>query len=105
MGTVGSTAQGHVAEAINLDGQSLVLDVRQLNIAAGACRIEFPDVSTQLFAETHSFAAADTAIDEQSFDCDLLAPTPLMAKAIGQTVTLLRTSRAETRERAMCFRP
>ena len=97
------TAQGEVAVTIYQNGQSLVQDVRQLNIAAGSSRIEFPDVSAQIRAETLSFAAADTAIVEQNFDYDLLTPTQLMAKAIGQTVTLLRTNPAtgvETRERA-----
>ena len=42
-------------------------------------------------------------IVEQNFDFDLLSPTALMQKAVGQTVTLLRTNPAtgaETRERA-----
>jgi hypothetical protein len=61
------------------------------------------DVSAQIRPETLSFAAPDTAIVEQNFDFDLLTPGKLMEKAIGQTVTLLRTNPAtgqETRERA-----
>ncbi|QYU68166.1 DUF3617 family protein [Leptolyngbya sp. 15MV] len=98
-----ATAQGEVAVTIYNNGQALVQDVRQLPIAQGRSRIEFPDVSAQIRPETLSFSAPDTAIVEQNFDFDLLTPTKLMEKAIGQTVTLLRTNPAtgvETRERA-----
>lgn len=98
-----ATAQGDVSVTIYNNDQALVQDVRQLDIAAGRSRISFPDVSAQIRPETLSFAAADTAIVEQNFDFDLLTPGKLMEKAIGQTVTLLRTNPAtgqETRERA-----
>lgn len=98
-----TTAQGDVAVTIYQNGQSLVQDVRQLNIAAGRSRVEFPDVSAQIRPETLSFSAPGTAIVEQNFDFDLLTPQQLMSKAVGQTVTLLRTNPAtgvETRERA-----
>ena len=97
------SAQGDVALTIYNNGLGLVQDVRQLAIAQGRSRVEFPDVSAQIQPQTLSFAAADTAIIEQNFDYDLLTPTKLMEKAIGQTVTLLRTNPAtgvETRERA-----
>jgi hypothetical protein len=98
-----ATAQGDVALTIYNNGLGLVQDVRQLNIAQGRSRVEFPDVSAAIQAQTLSFAAADTTIIEQNFDYDLLTPTKLMEKAIGQTVTLLRTNPAtgiEVRERA-----
>ncbi|KPF64530.1 DUF4139 domain-containing protein [Porphyrobacter sp. AAP60] len=98
-----ATAQGDVSLTIYNGGTTLVQDVRQLNIAGGVSRVEFPDVSASIRPETLSFAAADTTIIEQNFDFDLLTPTKLMEKAIGQTVTLLRTNPAtgtETRERA-----
>ncbi len=98
-----ATAQGDVALTIYNNNLALVQDVRQLPIAQGRSRVEFPDVSAQIQAETLSFAAADTTVIEQNFDYDLLTPTKLMEKAVGQTVTLLRTNPAtgiETRERA-----
>ncbi|MBM0171076.1 DUF4139 domain-containing protein [Altererythrobacter sp. C41] len=97
------TAQGDVSVTIYNNGQALVQDVRQLPIAQGRSRIEFPDVSAQIRPETLSFAADGAAIVEQNFDFDLLTPAKLMEKAIGQTVTLVRTNPAtgvETRERA-----
>lgn len=97
------SAQGDVAVTIYNNGQALVQDVRQLEIAAGRSRIEFPDVSALIRPETLSFAASGAGIIEQNFDFDLLTPTKMMEKAIGQTVTLIRTNPAtgvETRERA-----
>jgi len=97
------TAQGDVSVTIYQNGQSLVQDIRQLDIPRGTTRIEFPDVSAQIRPATLSFNAANTAIVEQNFDFDLLTPTKLMEKAIGQTVTLVRTNPAtgtEIRERA-----
>jgi hypothetical protein len=101
--TAPQTAQGDVAITIYNNNLALVQDVRQLPIAQGRSRVEFPDVSAQIRPQTLSFAAAGTTIIEQNFDYDLLTPSKLMEKAIGQTVTLLRTNPAtgvETRERA-----
>jgi hypothetical protein len=98
-----ATAQGQVSVTIYNNGQALVQDVRQLQIANGRSRIAFPDVSAMIRPETLSFTAADTGIVEQNFDFDLLTPQKLMEKAVGQTVTLLRTNPAtgqESRERA-----
>jgi hypothetical protein len=88
------SAQGDVSVTIYNNGQALVQDIRQLDIAAGRSRIEFPDVSAQIRPQTLSFAANGAAIVEQNFDFDLLTPQKLMEKAIGQTVTLLRTNPA-----------
>lgn len=97
------TAQGDVSVTIYNNDQALVQDIRQLNIANGRSTVSFPDVSAQIRPETLSFAAANTSIVEQNFDFDLLTPGKLMEKAIGQTITLVRTNPAtgaETRERA-----
>ena len=97
------TAQGDVAITIYNSNLAPVHDVRRLGISQGRSRVEFPDVSAQIRPQTLSFAAADTTIIEQNFDYDLLTPSKLMEKAIGQTVTLLRTNPstgADSRDRA-----
>ena len=97
------TAQGDVSVTIYNNDQALVQDVRQLNIPRGRSRIEFPDVSARIRPETLSFSAQGAGIIEQNFDFDLLTPAKMMEKAIGQTVTLVRTNPAtgrETTERA-----
>lgn len=96
-------AQGQLSVTIYNGGQALVQDIRQIAFPAGRSRQEFPDVSAQIRPQTVSFAADGTAIVEQNFDYDLLSPNALMQKAVGETVTLLRTNvatGAETRERA-----
>ncbi|CAM5430896.1 hypothetical protein SSCI18S_02477 [Sphingobium scionense] len=99
----GATAQGDVAVTIYNGGQSLVQDDRQLSVNAGRNRIEFPDVSARIRAETVNLSGPGFSIVEQNFDFDLLSPDKLMDKAVGQEVTLVRTNPAtgaETRERA-----
>lgn len=97
------TEQGDVSVTIYNNNLALVQDVRKLDIAQGRSKVEFPDVSARIQPQTLSFYASGTTIIEQNFDFDLLTPTKLMEKAIGQTVTLLRTNPAtgvESRERA-----
>src|ERR1700733_13491954 len=82
---------------------ALVQDRRDIDVREGRQRIEFQDVSAQIRPETVSLAAADISIVEQNFDFDLLTPTKLMEKAVGQEVTIVRVNPAtgaETREQA-----
>ena len=101
--TTAGNAQGQLSVTIYNGGQALVQDIRQIAFPTGRSRQEFPDVSAQIRPQAVSFAADGTAIVEQNFDYDLLSPNALMQKAVGETVTLLRTNvatGAETRERA-----
>jgi hypothetical protein len=97
------TAQGDVAVTIYNNDLALVQDVRQVSLGQGRSRQEFADVSAQIRPETVTLGGDGFGIVEQNFDYDLLSPSALMTKAVGQTVTLLRTNPAtgaETRERA-----
>ncbi|WP_106640857.1 DUF4139 domain-containing protein [Allosphingosinicella vermicomposti] len=97
------TAQGDVSVTIYNNDVALVQDVRQLDLPARRVRQEFPDVSGRIQAETVSLAGDGIGIVEQNFDYDLLSPSALMQKAVGETVTLVRTNPAtgkEERERA-----
>ena len=97
------SAQGEVSVTIYNNNLALVQDRRQLDIPAGRSRQEFPDVSAQIRAETVTVVGAGIGIIEQNFDFDLLSPQALMQKAVGETVTLVRTNPAtgaEVRERA-----
>jgi hypothetical protein len=63
----------------------------------------FADVSATIRPETVGLSAPDVTVVEQNFDYDLLSPTSLMEKAVGETITLVRTNPgtgAETRDRA-----
>ncbi|HEX8535238.1 MAG TPA: DUF4139 domain-containing protein [Allosphingosinicella sp.] len=100
---IGPSAQGDVSVTIYNDNLALVQDKRQLNVPGRRGRIEFPDVSAQIRPETVSLSGEGIDIVEQNFDFDLLSPQAMMEKAVGQTITLVRTNPAngqETRERA-----
>jgi hypothetical protein len=97
------SAQGEVSVTIYNGDLALVQDVRQISLPQGLSRQEFPDVSAQIRPETVTIGGQGFGIVEQNFDYDLLSPAALMQKAVGQTITLLRTNPAtgaETRERA-----
>ena len=97
------TAQGDVAITIYNEDRALVQDRRELALPAGRSRQEFPDVSAQIRPETVTLSGQGLGIVEQNFDFDLLTPAAMMQKAVGETVTLVRTnpgSGAEVRERA-----
>jgi hypothetical protein len=97
------TAQGDIAVTIYNNNRALVEDKRQLDLPAGRSRQEFRDVSAQIEPATVTLNGRGVGIVEQNFDFDLLSPAALMQKAVGQTVTLVRTNPAtgaETRERA-----
>ena len=82
---------------------ALVQDTRQLDLPAGRSRQEFPNVSGQISAETVTLSGTDVGVVEQNFDFDLLSPSKLMEKAVGETITIIRTNPAtgkEERERA-----
>ena len=85
------------------DDLALIQDRRDIEVKDGRQRIEFQDVSAQIRPETVSLSAPDISILEQNFDFDLLTPTKLMEKAVGQEVTIVRVNPAtgaETREQA-----
>ncbi|HEY1603966.1 MAG TPA: DUF4139 domain-containing protein [Allosphingosinicella sp.] len=99
----GQSAQGDVSVTIYNNNLALVQDRRTLAIPAHRSRQEFPDVSAQIRPETVTLSGPGIAIVEQNFDFDLLSPSALMQKAIGETITLVRTNPAtgqETREQA-----
>jgi len=100
--TAGS-AQGDVSVTIYNNDVALVQDVRTLALTNGQVQQSFPDVSASIRPETVSLTVPDATIVEQNFDYDLLSPSSLMEKAVGETITLVRTNPAtgvETRDRA-----
>lgn len=99
----GHSAQGDVSVTIYNNNLALVQDRRELSIPAHRSRQEFPDVSAQIRPETVTLSGPGISIIEQNFDFDLLSPSALMQKAVGETITLVRTNPAtgqETREQA-----
>ena len=97
-------ANPDLAVTIYADNLALVQDHRSIDLTGGRQRVEFENVSAQIRSETVSLASTEPfSIVEQNFDYDLLTPAKLMEKAVGHTVTLVRTNPgtgAETREQA-----
>ncbi|WP_260596975.1 DUF4139 domain-containing protein [Sphingomonas endolithica] len=99
----GRSAQGDVALTIYSNNIALIQDTRQLNLPAGRSRQDFPDVSSSIRPATVRLSAAGTEIVEQNYDYDLLSPESLIEKAVGRTITIVRTNPAtgaETRQQA-----
>jgi len=97
------TAQGDVAVTIYNNDTALVQDRRDLVLPVGRSVQDFPDVSAQIRPETVTLTGGGIGIIEQNFDFDLLTPSAMMQKAVGETVTLVRinpATGAEVRERA-----
>jgi hypothetical protein len=100
---IGPTAQGDVSVTVYNQNLALVQDTRQMDLPSGRSRQEFPNVSGQISPETVTLSARDVSVVEQNFDFDLLSPSKLMEKAVGEEITLVRTNPAtgaEERERA-----
>jgi hypothetical protein len=97
-------ADHDVSVTIYANDTALIQDHRSINVTGGRQRLEFQNVSARIRPETVSLAAEGISIVEQNFDFDLLTPTKMMEKAVGQEVTLVRTSPGtgtETREKAL----
>ncbi len=84
----GGTAQGDLSVTIYSNDLALVQDIRRLDLPSGRTRQAFADVSAAIRPETVGLAAPDATVIEQNFDYDLLSPTSLMQKAVGETITL-----------------
>jgi hypothetical protein len=100
---LGQSGQANLSVTVYNQNLALVQDTRQLNLPAGRSRQEFPNVSGQISPETVTLSGTDIGVVEQNFDFDLLSPSKLMEKAVGETITLVRTNvatGAEQRERA-----
>jgi hypothetical protein len=98
-----AAADQDLSVTIYTDDLALVQDHRTIDLTGARQRIEFENVSARIRPETVSLAARELTIIEQNFDYDLLTPGKLMEKAVGRTVTIVRTNPgngAETRETA-----
>ncbi|WP_010183991.1 DUF4139 domain-containing protein [Sphingomonas sp. PAMC 26605] len=101
--TAPRSGQGDVAVTIYNNDLALIRDTRQLALPRGRGRQDFADVSAAIRPETVTLTTDGASVVEQNFDYDLLSPQKLMDKAVGQTVTLVRTNPAtgaEIREEA-----
>ncbi len=87
--------QQSLAVTIYNDNLALVKDQREVKLVKGDQALAFQEVSAQIRPETallrNLTLPKDFWVVEQNFDFDLLTPTKLLEKYVGQKVTIVRS--------------
>jgi len=87
--------QQSLAVTIYNDNLALVKDQREVRLGKGDQALAFQEVSAQIRPETallrNLTLPKDFWVVEQNFDFDLLTPTKLLEKYVGQKVTIVRS--------------
>ncbi len=87
--------QQSLAVTIYNDNLALVKDQREVKLLKGEQALAFQEVSAQIRPETallrNLTVPKDFWVVEQNFDFDLLTPTKLLEKYVGEKVTIVRT--------------
>lgn len=89
-----SAADSALQLTIYGDGRTLVDDTRQITYTSGTQSISLPGVSSAILPQSVTVRSDNIEILEQNFDFDLLTPTKLMEKAVGQRVQIVRINPA-----------
>jgi hypothetical protein len=74
------------------DGLGFVTEIRTIDIPAGPATIELRGVASTIVPQTAMVEGLPGGVVERNFDYDLLSPGSLIAKSVGETVTLVRTN-------------
>ncbi len=87
--------QQSLAVTIYNDNLALVKDQREVKLVKGEQALAFQEVSAQIRPETallrNLTVPKDFWVVEQNFDFDLLTPTKLLEKYVGEKVTIVRS--------------
>ena len=86
------TGPDEVSLTVYNSNLALVSEQRSLDLARGEQVVELPGVSSQIQPTTANFFVEGVEILEQNFDYDLLSPSKLMEKHVGQFVDVIRTN-------------
>jgi len=79
-------------------GLALITETRTIDVPAGPAVIELRGVASTIVPQTAQIDGLPVGVLEQNFDYDLLSPGSLLAKSVGSSVRLVRTSRATGKE-------
>src|SRR6185312_3019244 len=71
-------------------GLALITETRTVDLPAGRTRIRFQGVADGIVPESAAIEGLPSGVVERNFDYDLLDPASMLARSIGQTVTLRR---------------
>lgn len=93
-------------EISSRDGIAFITETRTIDVPAGPATIEFRGVASTIVPQTAAIDGLPVPLLERNFDYDLLSPGSLIAKSIGETVTLVRTDKktGKTSERKAVIR-
>lgn len=94
--------QKSISITIYNDNLGLVKDVRAVNLASGVQNLWFEGVAAQIDPTSVHIVSLDApsalSVLEQNFEYDLISPSRLMEKYLGQTVELVMEHEDGTRE-------
>jgi hypothetical protein len=95
-----STLEDQTSVAVTIYNKDLALvrDARRVTLAEGRQTLALREVSGRIRPETALLAAPGLKVLEQNFEYDLLTPNALLAKYVGQQVTLVKTHPATGEE-------
>lgn len=90
-----TTARDRVSAAVTIYNQNmgLVREVREFEVPSGAAELAYEDVTAQIRPETVHFKDLSSGqairVLEQNYRYDILAPTSLIQRYVGEAVTLV----------------
>jgi hypothetical protein len=70
-------------------GRALVRDARPVSLPGGTLALEFRDIAAHVMPETVAIGGEGVTVLEQNYEYDLLSPQTLLAKYLGQDVTMV----------------
>lgn len=79
-------------ELLRRQGLALIVETRTLDLPAGEAVIRFRGVATGIVPQTASLTGLPGEVVERNTDFDLLTPTTLMDRSVGQPVRVIRTN-------------
>jgi hypothetical protein len=85
-------------------GIAFITETRTVDIPAGPSEIEFRNVTSTIVPQSADIQGLPEGVLERNFDYDLLTPGTLLAKSIGETVTIVRTEGGKRVERKALVR-
>jgi len=74
------------------DGLAFITEIRTIDVPAGPASIELRGVASTIVPQTAMVEGLPGGVVERNFDYDLLSPGSLIAKSVGEAVTLVRTN-------------
>ncbi len=86
----GPVDTGALRAGSDTSGLALITETRTVELPAGRTRVRFQGVADGIVPESAAIEGLPAGVVERNFDYDLLDPASMLARSIGETVTLRR---------------